>query len=281
MIDRDLIRKFSPSGLGTQVSLNHEGCSAGVDRKARLSLKRVVGGTVAFCHHCGDKGFVRDLNQDGTNLRKWLTGKADDMPRVSRLYAGHVDPVKPFSNPDIIRWMHQHHLPCTNDSHFNQVGDTGLRMTLYDPLFNIIGYQIRHFKHGAPKYTTHLMPTTHYDTAWFTGYPHTDILYIVEDYASAFRLKQTGVSSMALLKTSLSGNALTTITARSFKRIFVWLDGDDAGIKGTSKINARLRYSLPVGTLISYIGARNEPKWYDQEGLNFTVKHDIGLLKGM
>ena len=274
MIDKDLIRKFSPTGLGVQVSLNHVGCSAGEDRKGRLSLKRVVGGTVAFCHHCGDKGFVRDLNQDGANLRKWLTGKAEDMPRVARAFDM---PTSEFvTNPDILKWMHQHHLKLSDTTYFNQSEETGLRMSLYDPTHTLLGYQVRHFKRDAPKYTTHLLPTTIYDTAWFLWPLKQSVLYIVEDYASAYRLYMAGVSAVALLRTSLSGAALTTIqTMSNLKHIYIWLDNDDAGVKGTLKIQQRLNYVLSSSIVISCIGARPEPKWYTPATLVETVSYDV------
>ena len=72
MIDKSTIQSVgSALSLGQQTHRNHAGCSAGLDTKHRLYIKRVVGGIVAYCQHCNDKGFVRELNTDGTSLRKW------------------------------------------------------------------------------------------------------------------------------------------------------------------------------------------------------------------
>ena len=70
--------------LGEEKKFNHPDCKAGVDVKHRLYIKRVVGGRLAYCHHCNEHGFVRDLTTDGTALRAWLFGKSDDMPKVTR-----------------------------------------------------------------------------------------------------------------------------------------------------------------------------------------------------
>jgi len=50
----------APDTPDTQVHVNHATCSAGVDSKRRLYIKRCEDGytIVAYCHHCGKRGSV-------------------------------------------------------------------------------------------------------------------------------------------------------------------------------------------------------------------------------
>src|SRR5271165_6572543 len=68
--------------LGEQIHINHEDCSAGIDVKRRLYIKRVPGGLISYCHHCSGSGFFRlddypkiegqDNYKDTDSLRKWI-----------------------------------------------------------------------------------------------------------------------------------------------------------------------------------------------------------------
>jgi hypothetical protein len=45
-----------------------------------------------------------------------------------------------------------------------------------------------------------------------------------------------------------------------FKDIFIWLDPDDAGVKGTTDLYKKLTHFLPTTTNIAMLGINKEPK---------------------
>ena len=83
--------------------------------------------------------------------------------------------------------------------------------------------------------------------SWFfnTAPKEERVLYITEDYTSAYRIwRDTGYQSLALLKTSISNYTIGMIRKLHYKTIRIWLDPDEPGITASKKIIERLRYCL-------------------------------------
>lgn len=62
MIDfNDYSTEIARLSDGEQIHVNHKDCTAGSDTKRRLYLRRTSDGTttLAYCHHCGEKGVLR------------------------------------------------------------------------------------------------------------------------------------------------------------------------------------------------------------------------------
>ena len=234
MIDRKLILANAPSNMGQQIHVNHTGCSAGVDTKRRLYIKRTDKGLVAYCHHCTESGFASD-NASHNRLSTWINKKtnttaATTKPRLAALSTeGRVWLRSNFCNAE--------------DSNFN--GIEGERhkvaLTLYNTEQQPIGWQIRNLK-AEPKYVTYYSNNKFKgDSAWF--YTGCKALVITEDYLSAYRIhKNTGLSSVALLRTSITDRTLTQIYELEFDTVCIWLDPDKAGMEGTTKAYKKLEH---------------------------------------
>ena len=215
MLDKELLRSLAPKKLGEQLHTNHVGCEAGTDIKKRLYIKRVVGGIVGYCHHCGDKGFVAESSDDGDLLRDWLYGKVDDMPRITR-QPYHYVPLEMSATSKA--WLHKYHVQACPE--IFQVKD-GVLLQLRNLEGEICGYQIR-TKSGKPKYLTALYDNADSGVAWFLHYPFSKDLFITEDYLSAYRInKDAKQSSLALLKTTMSDQTLKMINDLAVQRIYV------------------------------------------------------------
>jgi hypothetical protein len=263
MIDRKLIGDNAPLSVGQQIHVNHVGCSAGEDTKRRLYIRRTTTGIVAYCHHCSESGYV---GADGSRLGTWVKetvgtvpAKFATPPRTSAISTAGA------------MWLAKYY--CSLDS-TNFAGVEGspskVALRLYDSSGTLIGIQVRNLV-ATPKYVTYFY--AHKDkgeASWFTNSSKT--LVITEDYLSAYRVRTDyGSNSLALLRTSLTDSTLRQIFELNYERIHIWLDPDQAGIDGASKVMKKLKYYLPSTTLIKSIKSDKEPKELTKEEL-------VGLL---
>jgi len=86
-------------------------------------------------------------------------------------------------------------------------------------------------------------------------------LVITEDYLSAYRVhKNTGFSSVALLRTMIADKTLSQMYELNFEFVFIWLDPDEAGQEGASKAYKKLNHFLPTTTKLAIFGINKEPK---------------------
>jgi len=254
MIDRKLILANAPSNIGQQVHVNHTNCEAGEDTKRRLYIKRVETGLLAYCHHCNHKGFASD-NTD-SRLGTWVLKKEATVSKVT------AKPMLTELSTEGKVWLHTNHCVIDTTSFHGVQGEKAkVALTLRNPQQEAIGWQIRNLIPNAiPKYTTHYTNSSiKGDASWF--YKGGKTLVITEDYLSAYRVhKDTGLSSVALLRTNISDNTLTQIYELEFEAVFIWLDPDQAGLEGTTKAYKKLNHFLPSTTKVAIFGIDKEPK---------------------
>jgi hypothetical protein len=259
-IDHKIILANAPSNIGQQVNVNHIGCEAGEDKKKRLYIKRIEKGLMAYCHHCNQKGFAKDGD---TRLGSWVTGKPTTVVKTQQ---------KPILGPLSLGgkiWLHQNN--CTSTSKlFSGILDDPKKvaMTLQNVEGATIGWQIRNLVPDAvPKYTTYFINAKDKsESAWFCSNAKT--LVITEDYLSAYRVsRDVGFSSMALLRTTITDKTLLQIYDMGFKEIYIWLDSDEAGVKGAAKVSKTLRHFLPSDVKLMTIHSNEEPKHLTPEEL--------------
>jgi hypothetical protein len=261
VINRKLILANAPSNMGEQVHINHVGCPSGEDKKKRLYIKRTDKGIVAYCHHCNESGFAFDM--DG-RVGTWLQDKKPVDPRIT------VIPSLCDISIEGKMWLAKYY--CDSGCKvFSGVkgGPRLVAMTLIDAAHNHIGIQVRNtFPLAAPKYiTSYFNETRKGEAAWFHYGSKT--LVITEDYLSAYRVHlDAQVSSVALLRTSLSDTTLRQIYELEFEHIIIWLDPDQAGIEGARKVEKKLDHYLPTTTLVSCWCKDREPKQHTHEELH-------------
>jgi hypothetical protein len=253
MIDRKLIQANAPSNNGEQVHVNHTGCEAGEDKKRRLYIKRIEKGLLAYCHHCNESGFVKD---NAGRLSTWThkatasAGMRSSKPILAALTTeGKV-------------WLHNNYCNPEDKLFSGVIGEQSkVALTLCNPQGEHVGWQVRNLLPNAtPKYTTHYINNDHKgDPSWFHIASKT--LVITEDYLSAYRVhKNTGFSSVSLLRTSLSDRTLMQINDLNFEAVVIWLDPDEAGIEGAKKVYKKLNHFLPTTTMVAIYGCDKEPK---------------------
>lgn len=245
--------------MGEQTHINHVGCTSGEDKKKRLYIKRTDKGIVAYCHHCNESGFAFDV--DG-RVGTWLQDKKPVDPRSTLI------PVLSALSIEGRMWLAKYY--CAPDIYFNGVRNESkkIALTLLSIEGDTIGVQVRNLVSNAvPKYITSYCNDKHKgEASWF--YTNNKILVITEDYLSAYKIHQdAGVSSVALLRTSLSDTTLRQIYELEFEHIIIWLDPDQAGIEGARKVEKKLDHYLPTTTLVSCWYKDREPKQHTKEEL--------------
>ena len=261
MLSQKLLLKYAPDIMDSQVHINHEGCSAGEDKKKRLYIKRVSGGVLGYCHHCGQKGFARDKH-----TIKYITSKplSLDYPIPSTKSLPKFGDISTEGK----MWLWKYYTKI-NDKYFKGIiGDTHkLALCIYDPEEKLLGYQYRNLSKipGSPKYVTQYITTDRGNSAWFIKDTNKKLV-ITEDYLSAYRVYQdTEYSSLALLGTSITDKTITTLNNLKFSKILIWTDPDEPGIKASSKIFKKLEYYLD-GVRINII-RHKEPKYFTSDEL--------------
>ncbi len=265
-ISEKLILKHAPSNIGDQIHINHEGCDSGEDTKKRLYLKRVENGILAFCHHCSEKGFVRE-KRGGERLSRWFDKTKAVVPPRHSISLEIEDEIPMLGK----LWLHKYH--CSYSADYASEYFRGVRsnpqqiaLKLFDTNNNNSGWQVRNLDGSTPKYITQYLNTTVGSSSWFSN--DSDTLVITEDYLSAFRVyRDTSFSSLALLRTSISDRTLQEIYQKEFVKIKIWLDPDEAGIVGREKALRKLSYFLPLSTKVQVVVETKEPKQLTPEQL--------------
>jgi DNA primase len=73
---------------------------------------------------------------------------------------------------------------------------------------------------------------------------------------------------MALLRTTITDKTLMQIYGMGFSEIYIWLDSDEAGVKGAAKVSKTLRHFLPSDVRLMTIHSDDEPKHLTPEQLD-------------
>jgi hypothetical protein len=136
----------------------------------------------------------------------------------------------------------------------------------------LVFWQARGFQAGRAKYLSQPLPThimkPVFKSAVTASEPASDlgVLCITEDILSAVRVGQC-TETWSILGTSLS-DAAANLIRETGKPVRVWLDGDEAGIKGRRKIIPQLR---ALGVDAKAIRSELDPKFYSQEEIQAYV----------
>lgn len=133
-------------------------------------------------------------------------------------------------------------------------------LPVYDHEGTLTWFQLRAVQEGqSPKY---IQPSADRSSILFTAPAQStcdDIVIIVEDYASAIRVADSGYSAISLLGTKASLAHLSSIAR--YRNVIVWLDSDRAGRRGAYG----LRKALSTVTEVRAIFTELDPKKYSRE----------------
>lgn len=257
--------------VGQQVRINHDNCSAGVDTKERLYVKRTNDAILAYCHNCGgwgvagvNKGFIKCIQE-------LLEHEAPPKNERGEL----VLPDDIVKNPDAWpmqarNWVYQYGIGreeiIDNELCYS---DSWGRVIL--PVYQdgkLVYWQGRAVgEKQDPKY---ISAKAHDKVmAWMHGstWMSPSLLkscVIVEDLLSAIKASRY-VDSVALLGTSPDIDDLTK-RLENYKSVGIFLDPDHAG--QTKAIELEKRLSLvfrgKVKRIISHV---HQPKEMDNSAL--------------
>ena len=228
----DLSKYDIPPGVG-QYSFNHEGCPAGVDTKKRLYVKVISNGNlVAYCHHCGNKGFRFQsfgsyARVDDCMLPYDETGGAvmsppDDLVKVTPAIPHAYAYLAQYGVENMPRYKYSPKWDAIAmfPRDFNGVGE---------------GFVLRHLS-GNRRYTTAIKSA---------GTCSASIITLVEDHISASRINHTllaGHRAATGVAFPLYGCGTKWIPTRlRCETAYVWLDDDLAGNKGTVTVVRHLQ----------------------------------------
>jgi len=108
---------------------------------------------------------------------------------------------------------------------------------------------------------------------WANGTDTKDLIIIVEDVLSAIKINLSGYNAVALNGSSITDVQALRLTSTTGKRI-VWLDNDDAGLKGRRQVVTQLK--LQGTKSVYYISSHQDPKTYNKEEI---AQHIEGAIK--
>jgi hypothetical protein len=276
------ISMFRTPNLGEQIKVNHSRCSAGVDTKQRLYIKRVHGGILAYCHHCSLGGFFPSKDKSGKDLAKWLASDSTELPTktsedIRTCYSNVIEDGRNNPNNGTSKWLIKYNFNIS-DFNYDFTGRLVLPIANYNK--ELVGYQIRNID-SSPKYVT-TISDEHKHTfggCWASSRIPTNNVFITEDILSSYKLQSTAnkvnipIKTLALLGTKLSYTDETILRENKHNAI-VWLDNDKAGISAASRIIDRLSF---LGIRSMWVSEVDEPKKVSEETIVFFLRKFHGL----
>lgn len=223
----DLSEYDIPTGTG-QWSYNHKGCPAGVDTKKRLYIKVISNGNIiAYCHHCGNKGFR--FATFGKYARASDSMHPVDMGSIRHPGEAPKDLTTEFP-PHALAYLSQYGIDVSKGGFHYSPSEDAVVMFASHVVGHSSGFTMRHLS-GPRRYTSGIGATGS------TNYP---AVVFCEDFISAVRMDwcPAGVKGIPLYGTTTAN--LPTL-GKGVLQCFVWLDEDLAGNKGTVDVVRHLQ----------------------------------------
>lgn len=227
----------------------------------KLLVEHADAGFKAWCYRCSIGGFKShprpSLSERIAALREQRTAdeavEADPRPPMPADFNPSNWPLEPRV------WLYKSGL---SNEMIKSVGfywcDRIKRVVL--PVLDgskLIYWQARGFDPARPKYLNPKIDKPVYKSG---PYCATGPLVITEDILSAVKVGAAGLTAWARLGTGPLSDALLTEIASTGRPVAVWLDPDDAGIKGRIRIGKQLR---ALGVSVRIVRAEQDPKYYN------------------
>lgn len=252
--------------VGDQIRMNHFDCPAGADLRERLYVKRIgADALIGYCHNCGSKGFkfasgilsrAEDLKSEkapayvGEGIIKFNSGGATTvMPLQARAYLKKYD----LDQSDADKW--KLYFKPGSDKLIMPFGQYGV--------YNEGSYQARYLSDTfKQRYLTRKVKGS-LPYSIFQKDPTSNLLYIVEDQISAYRIcRDTGYTAVALLGTNISEEAVASLPLTT--QTYVWLDNDAAGKLASIVVTRAIQNRMSA---LNVTGKREQPKNYSRYDL--------------
>lgn len=259
--DADWLSQAEALTPGASIKVPHQGCST----SACMKLSHGLEGFQGYCFKCNAVGFKR---HDRSSVTDYLDRKAalqaEDEAKQLRGYAKPVDFSRSLPVPASV-WLAMNGL---RPSLWEQL-DIGWSEKLQRIILPVwykgqyLGFTARGLYKNQAKYIERMpqgavgLFNMHCNgtvgNQLVTDY--TECVVFTEDWMSAAVVSQVA-PAIPLLGTASSTAVLAA--ALEFKRVFIWLDPDAAGIKGRSELLRNLRPLLPC----KVVQSARDPKFY-------------------
>ncbi len=260
--------------VGGKARVNH---SCGSGRKMLVEHKQT--GYAAWCYRCGLSGWKpkgkpslaeRIASLRGRDTADTLAAK-DIRPPMPAVFEAHTWPTHAKL------WLYKAGL--NNDwidelGFYYHVGTDRVVMPVLSTEGELLFWQARGFSPDLAKYISQPLGSSQHKPTYRAVPTSTapieirhDTLCLTEDILSAVRVGQT-CHAWSILGTSLSASTEAEIAAFGASRVLVWLDPDDAGVKGRRKIVPKLR---AMGINARAVRADLDPKNYPFEEIRKRV----------
>lgn len=285
-----------PDTVGEQVHIHH--CKAGRGND-KLYIKRVDNGAVAYCHHCGERGYASnrtlatepfkgissykspaiagqyDSSADssrGNRSSERSTG-TDTGPATKLYYPTDArNQVRLWTSNEAKIWILQYGLSMDAINAAGICWSDKFSSILFPRYLdgNLVAFQARRFPNeGGPKYVTYGDSSSLYDA--LQGSTGLDTLVLVEDYLSGLKVSQIA-PAFVLNGTGLKDSQLTYLL-KDYSKFVIMLDNDNWQVK-TSQLKLLKRIST-FAKKASIVEVTKDPKEYELAELKTLLQDYI------
>jgi len=236
-IPREHFVHLAPHNIDEQVNVNHNGCSAGLDTKRRLYIKRSRKNgrdiILAYCHHCGCSGVVMERPQKIKRaVRTECVPATSNVRDVSMPY----DVTRDEGCWPLLgrRWVRQADL---TDEEIKRYGLC--YSELYDriiiPIYNdgqkLSGWIGRRLAGDGPKYIYKGKAELKYYMV--ITKPDSSSVCIVEDILSCIRVGRY-MNATALCGTTINDKLLVKLS--KYSSVLIYLDDDNQDVRSKQRV---------------------------------------------
>ena len=254
---------------GEQLHFNHPNCEAGADTKKRLFIKRDENVWVAYCHHCGQKGYRKH-------------GKVNHIKRRGRVEHHHTlrlpadfttDPAKCHVLANA--WYHKYGITHEERTHY-RLGWSDKEQRAILPVWDqgeLVCYQRRKLlpQDNGPKYTTARRVGS--SNAVFNGgygeHMAGDIMVLTEDILSAIVVGRQ-VTTTALMGVFLPEVQVPHVLRFTPKEVLIWLDDDNPAVRVAQR--QIVRRLSPYAEVRKVTGMDRDPKELSDDAITQLLR---------
>jgi hypothetical protein len=240
-------------------------CKDGKENGRLYIKKNEDGSIIAFCHHCGKKGYYK--NKEDYTLPVLNANGRYQYPTMEN---SHVNKI--YLPPDIMFkiddwplparvWVRKYQITDDEVQKFGLGYSPKLRRVIL-PIYNekgLVLYQARKlFKEDeGSKYNT-VMKKGEYIYGYITGEGRSDSCCIVEDLLSGIRVSRF-TDVVVLLSTNLNNKVINILS--QYQEVRIFLDNDNTQVK-LKQLQIQRRLELFVGN-VRIIRSYKDPKEFD------------------
>jgi len=288
-------KDYVPDSVGEQVKVHHCKLGTGNDK---LYIKRVPNGAIAYCHHCGERGYASNRilatkTNAGSNYSARVSGIYErtssfngspvfsegksssngDKSQSIVLPADAIRRLKLWPNQDAKIWVLKHGLRMADIDASGMCWSDSFSGVLFPRFLNgtLVSYQVRKFPSASPKYKSYGNTSGVYDALRVSERSHERTrLVLVEDMLSALKVSRIA-SAFALGGTSLKDEQLAHLL-KDYDRFVVMLDNDNWQVK-INQVKLYKRLSMFSTSDVKVLELNKDPKEHSDEELR-ELLHD-------